>query len=183
MKLLKMNNIILETTRLYLRPLNQDDLCNLHALLQDRKVMYAYEHGFSEEEVISWYNKQIERYNKDGFGLWAVILKSNGKFIGQCGITYQEYKENQVYETGYLLKKEYWHKGYAIESAKACKDYAFNVLYADEVYSIIRTNNAPSIKVAIKNGMTLKDTIIKHYYNMDMPHNVYSITKEKYEKI
>ena len=116
MKLLKMNNIILETTRLYLRPINQDDLCNLHALLQDRKVMYAYEHGFSEEEVISWYNKQIERYNKDGVGLWAVILKSNGKFIGQCGITYQEYKENQVYETGYLLKKECWHKPWEIES-------------------------------------------------------------------
>ena len=57
------------------------------------------------------------------------------------------------------------------------------MLCADEVYAIIRTNNAPNIKVAIKNGMTLKDTIIKHYYNMDMTHNVYSITKEKYEKI
>lgn len=55
--------------------------------------------------------------------------------------------------------------------------------HADEVYAIIRTNNAPSIKVAIKNGMTLKDTIIKHYYNIDMTHNVYSIKKEKYEKI
>ena len=57
------------------------------------------------------------------------------------------------------------------------------MLCADEVYAIIRTNNTPSIKVAIKNGMTLKDTIIKYYYNMDMTHNVYSITKEKYEKI
>ena len=178
-----MNNIIIETERLYLRKLNECDMDDLSLLLQDEKVMYAYEHGFSKEEVISWYNKQIERYNKYGFGLWAVILKSTGKFIGQCGITYQEYKENLVYETGYLLKKEYWHKGYAIESAKACKDYAFNVLCADEVYAIIRTNNAPSIKVAIKNGMTLKDTIIKHYYNMDMTHNVYSITKDKYEKI
>ena len=155
-----MNNIIIETERLYLRKLNECDMDDLSLLLQDEKVMYAYEHGFSKEEVISWYNKQIERYNKYGFGLWAVILKR-----------------------GYLLKKEYWHKGYAIESAKACRNYAFNVLCADKVYAIIRTNNAPSIKVAIKNGMTLKDTIIKHYYNMNMTHSVYSITKEKYEKI
>ena len=115
----------------------------------------------------------------------CILEFENGKvtFYNKNYQEFLEYKENQVYETGYLLKKEYWHKGYAIESAKACKDYAFNVLHADEVYSIIRINNAPSIKVAIKNGMTLKDTIIKHYYNMDMPHNVYSITKEKYEKI
>lgn len=124
----QLNNIIIETKRLYLRKLQISDINALRDILQDKEVMYAYEHGFSKEEVISWYNKQIERYNKYGFGLWAVILKSNGKFIGQCGITYQEYKEHLVYETGYLLKKEYWHKGYAIESAKACRNYAFNVL-------------------------------------------------------
>lgn len=106
-----MNNIIIETERLYLRKLNECDMDDLSLLLQDEKVMYAYEHGFSKEEVISWYNKQIERYNKYGFGLWAVILKSNGKFVGQCGITYQEYKENLVYETGYLLKKNTGIKG------------------------------------------------------------------------
>ena len=64
-----MNNIIIETERLYLRKLNECDMDDLSSLLQDEKVMYAYEHGFSKEEVISWYNKQIERYNKYGFGL------------------------------------------------------------------------------------------------------------------
>ena len=87
----------------------------------------------------------------------------------------QDYKDKKVYEIGYLFNKSYWHNGYALESSAACKEYAFKHLKIDEVYSIIRTNNYPSQKVAERNGMTVKDEIIKHYYNIDMPHYVYSI--------
>ena len=89
--------------------------------------------------------------------------------------TLQDYKDKKVYEIGYLFNKSYWHNGYAVESAAACKEYAFQKLKIDEVYSIIRTNNYPSQKVAERNGMTVKDEIIKHYYNIDMSHYVYSI--------
>lgn len=87
----------------------------------------------------------------------------------------QDYKDKKVYEIGYLFNKSYWHNGYAVESAAACKEYAFQKLKIDEVYSIIRTNNYPSQKVAERNGMTVKDEIVKHYYNIDMSHYVYSI--------
>lgn len=170
-----MNNIIIETERLYLRKLNECDMDDLSLLLQDEKVMYAYEHGFSDEEVMQWYEKQQYRYMQDGVGLLAVILKSEDKLIGQCGLTLQDYKDKKVYEIGYLFNKSYWHNGYALESSAACKEYAFKQLKIDEVYSIIRTNNYPSQKVAERNGMTVKDEIIKHYYNIDMPHYVYSI--------
>ena len=43
--------------------------------------------------------------------------------IGQCGITMQEYKTAQVPEIGYLLAHKYWHKGYAVEAATACREY------------------------------------------------------------
>lgn len=171
------NNIIIETKRLYLRKLQSQDINDLCEILQDKDVMYAYEHSFSNEEVISWYEKQQERYIHDGVGLLAVILKCENKLIGQCGLTIQDYKDRKVYEIGYLFNKHYWHNGYALESAEACKEYAFKILKLDEVYSIIRTNNYSSQKVAEKNGMTIKDKIIKHYYNIDMPHYVYSIKK------
>lgn len=147
----------------------------LSDILQDREVMYAYEHCFSDEEVKQWYEKQQKRYINDGVGLLAVILKNEDKLIGQCGLTLQDYKDKKVYEIGYLFNKSYWHKGYAIESATACKEYAFQTLKIDEVYSIIRTNNYSSQKVAERNGMTVKDKIVKHYYNIDMLHYVYSI--------
>lgn len=172
------NKIILETERLILRELNHNDYDGLSLILQDEKTMYAYEHAFSDEEVLKWLNRQIERYNKDGFSLWAVILKENNKFIGQCGLTIQKINKNtEVVEIGYLFNRNYWKKGYAIESAKACKDYAFNILNINEVYSIIRDNNIYSQNVAIKNGMKKIGTTIKFYHNIDMLHYIYCAYK------
>ena len=83
----QLNNIIIETKRLYLRKLQISDINALRDILQDKEVMYAYEHGFSDEEVMQWYEKQQYRYMQDGVGLLAVILKSEDKLIGQCGLT------------------------------------------------------------------------------------------------
>lgn len=169
--------MILETDRLVLRELSLLDKENLSLILQDKDVMYAYEHAFSYSEVDTWLNNQLRRYKDDGFGLWAVILKDTNEFIGQCGLTVQNIGEKEVVEVGYLFKKAHWHKGYATESAIACKNYAFNTLDIDEVYSIIRDNNIPSINVAKRNGMSLKGEFVKHYYGMDMPHLIFSVNK------
>ena len=81
--------MILETKRLYLREMTQDDYGSLCKILQDEEVMYAYEHAFSDEEVQEWLDKQLARYREYGFGLWAVILKETDEMIGQCGLTMQ----------------------------------------------------------------------------------------------
>lgn len=167
--------MILETERLYLREMNQDDFDSLCKILQDEKVMYAYEGAFSDAEVHEWLNRQIARYHKWGFGLWAVMLKENDELIGQCGLTMQPWKNTEVLEIGYLFQHRYWHKGYATEAAQACKTYAFETLHAAEVCSIIRDTNIPSQKVAIKNGMTKQDRWVKHYKSMDMPHYRYIV--------
>ena len=123
--------MILETERLYLREMNQSDFDSLCSILQDEDTMYAYEGAFSDDEVQEWLDKQIFRYQKWNFGLWAVILKETNEMIGQCGLTMQPWKDKEVLEIGYLLARPYWHKGYAIEAAKACKTYAFEILKAN----------------------------------------------------
>lgn len=162
-----------ETERLYLREMNQDDFESLCKILQDDETMYAYEGAFSDEEVQEWLDRQISRYQKWGFGLWAVILKETDEMIGQCGLTMQPWKGEEVLEIGYLFNRMYWHKGYAAEAAKACKKYAFEILKANEVCSIIRDTNIASQKVAMRNGMCVKDSWIKHYRGVDMPHDRY----------
>ena len=167
--------MIYETPRLFTREMTYDDLPALARMLQDAEVMTAYEHAFSDAETRQWLQRQIDRYQQYGHGLWAVILKESGCMIGQCGLTYQECDGREVLEIGYLFEKAYWHQGYAMEAAAGCKQYAFEQLHAPEVYSIIRDNNFASMNVAIRNGMTVRGRIIKHYYGMDMPHYVFCV--------
>ncbi|MEG2647703.1 MAG: GNAT family N-acetyltransferase, partial [Mucinivorans sp.] len=82
--------MILETERLILRELTQNDFDDICKLLQDPTVMFAYEGAFSIQEVQAWLDKQFRRYRDDGFGLWGVVDKRSGELIGQCGITWQE---------------------------------------------------------------------------------------------
>lgn len=167
----------LETERLYMREMNQGDFDSLCKILQDEETMYAYEGAFSEDEVQEWLDRQICRYQKWNFGLWAVILKESDEMIGQCGLTMQPWKDEEVLEIGYLFEKSHWHNGYAIEAAEACKKYAFEILEADEVCSIIRNTNIASQNVAIRNGMIMTDKCTKHYRGVDMPHYRYVVCR------
>ena len=166
---------ILETERLLLRELVLADRSALCQILQDPLVMYAYEHAFSDHEVLEWLERQRIRYQKDGFGLWAVILKKTGQLIGQCGITLQTWGNHQVPEIGYLFQRSCWHRGYATEAAVGCRQYAFETLGFPEVFSIIRDTNTASMAVAERHGMSICGYLIKHYYGMEMPHLVYSV--------
>lgn len=167
--------MILETERLALREMQPSDFDALCRIMQDEQTMTAYEGAFSDAEVQAWLNRQLERYRTWGFGLWAVILKETGAMIGQCGLTMQPWKGQEVLEIGYLFERGYWHRGYATEAARACKAYAFDVLNANEVCSIIRDTNTASQNVALRNGMQRADSWVKHYRGVDMPHGRYVV--------
>lgn len=173
-----MSKEILRTERLLLREMEDEDFPALCRVLQDPEVMYAYEHAFSDQEAWDWLRRQQERYRRDGFGLWAMVEQSTGEVVGQCGITWQPLGDGtQAPEVGYLLEKAAWHKGYATEAARACRDYAFDTLGFEEVCTIIRENNLPSQAVARRNGMEVRGRQVRHYYGMDMPHLVFTIRR------
>lgn len=170
---------ILETGRLLLREMTGGDFPALCRMLRDPEVMYAYEHAFSEEEARDWLRRQRDRYARDGIGLWAVVEKCSGEMVGQCGLTWQDCGyPAPVLEVGYLLERAAWHRGYATEAARACRDYAFDRLGAGEVFSIIRDSNLPSQRVARRNGMEVRGMFVKHYYGVEMPHLIFSVRRE-----
>lgn len=169
--------MILETERILLRELEQSDFSALRAILQDARVMYAYEHAFTNREVQAWLDRQRLRYERDGFGLWAMVERSSGEMIGQCGITMQDWAGRMVPEIGYHLRLDRWHQGFATESAVACREYTFRRLGLTEVFSIIRDNNFPSQRVALRNGMSVRGSFVKHYYGMDMLHLVFGVRR------
>lgn len=178
-----MEGFVMETARLRLRWMRVDDFPFVRSMLSDPVVMAAWEHPFSEEESRLWMARQLSRYTayKRRFGLWGVIRKSDGAFIGQCGLTLQEAEGKELLEAGYVFAKEAWHQGYAIEAAQAVRDYAFQRLSAPALHAIIRDTNEASRRVAERLGMTAGRVTVKHYYGMDMTHIIYGMTRSEWE--
>ena len=169
---------ILETSRLQLRELNQQDFEGLSAILADSEVMYAWEHAFNPQQVQEWLDRNLQRYRRDGFGSFAAIEKSTGALVGVIGLLVEHIEDKDYIGVAYILNKSYWGQGYATEGAKACVDYAFGQLGCKQVVADIRPQNMASRKVAERLGMHVVGEYIKVYNNKQMPHLIYSITPE-----
>lgn len=171
--------MILETKRLILREMTYDDFNDLYEVLSDSDVTAHYPYSFDEARVKGWITRNIERYKTDGFGLWAVTLKENGRMIGDCGVTMQCIDGEILPEIGYHIHKDFRRKGYASEAAAGCIEYAFSNLGFDKVYSYMKYTNVPSCRTAEKNGMTF----VKEYPDSDNGFTrVYSISRNEWNE-
>jgi RimJ/RimL family protein N-acetyltransferase len=165
---------ILETPRLILREFSPDDVDALARVLSDPETMRFYPAPFDRAGVEEWIARNLRRCAKDGHGLWAMILKTNGELIGDCGLTVQQIDGADEIEIGYHVRRDRWNQGFATEAARACRDYGFAQLHAHRLISIIRPENLPSRRVAEKNGMT----VWKEVTRVGFPHLVYSIRRD-----
>ena len=171
--------MILETERLILREMDQNDYDALYAVLADSDIMEHYPYTFDEARVRNWISRNMERYQKDGFGLWAVVLKETGEMIGDCGITLQPIHGQWLPEIGYHIRADHQRKGYASEAAAACIRYAFENYDFPAVYSYMKYTNIPSQRTAMKNGMVF----LEEYSDVDNGTTcVYGITIEQWNR-
>lgn len=167
--------MLMETERLFLRPLSMEDLYPLHSFMGRKEVMYAWEHGFTENEVREWIERQVLRYDSDGIGYWGVVLKESSLLIGQAGLLKSIIDGKEAVELGYIFDSLHWHNGYAAEAARSCIRYAFIQLGLDEMYCTIRPENVASVRLAERLGMTPYGSYTKIYKNKPMPHTIYRL--------
>ena len=167
----------IETHRLALRELTMDDLQDLYMILSDVESMKHYPEPFNLEKSKKWIEWNMENYQVYGFGLWAVVLKNVNQFIGDCGITMQNINGKLEPEIGYHINRAYTGLGYATEAAQACRDYAFNVLRLNAVFSYMKYTNIASQRVAEKNAMKL---IAELHDEKNIKTLVYAITLQEY---
>ncbi len=145
--------IIVETEHLLLRPLTLSDLDDLATLYADPEVMRFLGGPRSKDEVRHILNRYIREYEMYGHSFFATVQKSDQRFIGQCGLLYQEVDELPVVELAYVLAPEYWQRGLALEGTQALKDYGLQQLGLPRVISLIPPDNTASIHIAEKIGM------------------------------
>ena len=171
--------MILETERLILREMDQNDFNSLYAVLADSDIMEHYPYTFDEARVRNWIVRNMDRYQKDGFGLWAVVLKESGELIGDCGITLQPIHGQWLPEIGYHIRKDHQRRGYASEAAAACIRCAFENYAFPAVYSYMKYTNIPSQRTALKSGMKF----IEEYEDpINTYTRVYVINRKEWEE-
>ncbi|OCN00993.1 GCN5 family acetyltransferase [Clostridium sp. W14A] len=149
--------MVIETDRLILRKMTEDDFDALYVVLADSDIMQHYPYSFDKDRVSGWIRKNIERYKVFGFGLWAVVLKETGDMIGDCGLTMQIINEQIRPEIGYHIRKDCQRRGYASEAAKAVRDWTFMNTPFNIIYSYMMYTNVPSYRTAITYGCHLVD--------------------------
>ena len=142
----------IETERLFLREMKENDFDALYEVLADADILQHYPYTFDESRVRNWIQRNIERYRIFGFGLWAVCLKETGKMIGDCGLTMQLIGGEIKPEIGYHIRSDKQRNGYAKEAAIAVRDWTFNNTPFQIIYSYMKYTNEPSVKTAISYG-------------------------------
>ena len=170
----------LETERLLLREMTEDDFGALYRILGDSDIMQHYPHPFDETGVRGWIRRNRERYEVFGFGLWAVCLKETGEMIGDCGLTMQVINGQIKPEIGYHIRGDRQRKGYAREAAAAVRDWTFCHTPFQVIYSYMKYTNEASAKTAMAYGCRLVDEFADDENGIT---RVFAISREDWEML
>lgn len=142
----------LETNRLILRELTEDDIDFVYNHFSDEHVCkYLFDEeslGEREEalDIINWYKDfELKDHSR-----WAIELKENNRLIGTCGYHCLD-RRNNIVEIGYDLNKDYWKQGYMTEALKAIIDVGFNNMKLNRIQAYVYIDNEGSYKLLEKN--------------------------------
>jgi ribosomal-protein-alanine N-acetyltransferase len=142
---------------LFLREFSAEVAAFVFRLNSDPDVIrFNGDKAFSSIEDARIFLENYEQYALHGFGRWAVIQKSTGKFIGWCGLKYSVSKDEV--DIGFRFLKTVWNQGYATEATKKCIELGFDKFGIKRIVGRAMVNNHASIKVLEKLGLTFLKT-------------------------
>ncbi len=142
---------VIETERLILRELRQEDFPTYEKLAADPDVM-RYLGGKTMNQVDAWRHMafMVGHWQLRGYGYFALVEKATGEFIGRAGFTNPTGWPG--FELGWTVVPWKQRQGFAFEAAQRLLRFAFEDLDKDHVISLIHPDNTPSRRVAEKLG-------------------------------
>ncbi len=147
---------VLTTKRLLLRAFVDDDLDAFAAITADPEVNRYLGDGKPLDRASAWRSMAtiLGHWQLRGYGTWALVERAGGQLVGRAGLHNPEGWPGL--EVGWLVARDRWGQGLATEAGRAALDYAFDVVGADHVLSVIDPGNAASIRVAERLGETFE---------------------------
>ncbi|MGN7763373.1 GNAT family N-acetyltransferase [Paenibacillus helianthi] len=174
---------ILETERLILRQLKQDDAREVFQYFSLDEVTKFYDlESFTTinqaEALIGRWNQKFEE--NQGFR-WGITLKSDHRVIGTCGF-HGWMKKHSKAEIGYELTPEYWRKGIMTEANQKIIEFGFNELRLNRIEAFVEPENLSSRKVLEKKGFCEEGVLKEHYFwgNRFVDVVIYALLKKDY---
>jgi ribosomal-protein-alanine N-acetyltransferase len=148
-----------------MRPVAADDLDHFAALYADPDVMrfIGTQGALTREQARDRLDFMLDHWRRHGFGMWALLRKGDGGFVGRCGLRYLD--TTTEVELGYTLMKAFWGQGFATEASRAVVRHAFEVLKLRRLVAIADPANTASVNVMTKVGMTFER--MGRFYNSD----------------
>ena len=144
------DDLILETPRLTLRLPRLADLDPWSAMMADEETARFI--GGVAERAVCWRQLMtvIGSWHALGFGMFAVIEKSSGRWLGRVGPWQPEGWPGT--EIGWALVRDCWGRGYASEAAARTMHWAIETLGWTDIIHSIAPGNVASQRVAQKLG-------------------------------
>lgn len=148
----------IKTKRLVLRRFHENDAKEIFEnWISDPEVakymVWNYQKDIKETE--EWLQKCISKYEKLDVYNWGIELKKSGSLIGSISANKTEH-DDECYEIGYALGKEYWRKGYATESLKAVTEFLIKEVGISKFLCRYAKENRASGSVIRKVGFEYK---------------------------
>ncbi len=156
---------ILETERLILRPVAQEDTEDLLLIYADPETLQFTPVRTREtiEEVDTCIEKYKGRYKNGKPAPWAMVLKEEDVVIGLCGFI-KWIPELSCAELVYLAARGYWDQGFAAEAKHAVVTYAFNSMGLNRIESHVYSGDQTSLEVNQELGFQVVGTVPEYGY-------------------
>lgn len=160
-----MNGIAaVETKRLILRELSEDDLEDIYEFKSDPQVVKYLTWGpSSREQTLQSLRKQIAFQNEENRQMYilAVEMKSTKKVIGNALFMVKD-PDFKTVEIGYFINSQYWKQGYALEIVNGLLVLGFKTMEVHRIFAVCDVENAGSVNLLSKIGFRQEGHFIKN---------------------
>ncbi|WP_214894271.1 GNAT family protein [Exiguobacterium sp. H66] len=174
----------LETDRLLLRPMRQEDVDDLFAYTQDEETAryVTWNANQTVEQAEQFLTYVLSNYEQGKQAPWAIEWKATGQMIGTIDFIHLLLDENKQAELGYALSRQFWGKGIVTEAVERVLAFGFEVLQLERIQARCMEPNVGSARVMEKVGMTYEGTLRRLIFVKGTFHDVkmYSILREEY---
>ncbi|PAJ75247.1 hypothetical protein CJF42_06250 [Pseudoalteromonas sp. NBT06-2] len=152
-----MDKVIASTSRLIIRQMKEDD--NAFVLAHFNEPLFIK--NIADKKIYNLEDAQqflidgpMKSYQKNGFGMFLILLKDSNIPIGSCGLFKRDNTDD--IDLGYALMSQYHKQGYLQEAAKAVLDYAKNELKLTRILGYTAKDNINSVNVLNKLGFSMQ---------------------------